>query len=44
MEILEKPKEYIKPSFVAFARGRTPSRFIVSYDEDRSQDLPELSN
>ena len=28
MEILEKPKEYIKPSF-GFKEGRTPSRFIV---------------
>ena len=28
MEILEKPKEYIKPTF-GFKEGRTPSRFIV---------------
>lgn len=28
MEILEKPKEYIKPSF-SFKEGRTPSRYIV---------------
>jgi len=28
MEILEKPKEYVKPSF-GFKEGRTPSRFIV---------------
>ena len=28
MEVLEKPKEYIKPSF-GFKEGRTPSRFIV---------------
>ncbi len=28
MEVLEKPKEYIKPTF-GFKEGRTPSRFIV---------------
>lgn len=28
MEMLEKPKEYIKPTF-GFKEGRTPSRFIV---------------
>lgn len=28
IEILEKPKEYIKPKF-SFKEGRTPSRFIV---------------
>ncbi len=32
MEVLEKPKEFLKPSF-GFKEGRTPSRFVVEAED-----------